>query len=119
MRTWPYQRLLRDDLDGRFNYPDGFVSEDKRWLHFAFDHNRDKAIYVGARLPETPALWDERRTLPKAADLPAIEDAAFSVIKPYEFEEGRPLRPIGQIRRRDRRASRLPDFGFSSTLILP
>ncbi|MEX2579580.1 MAG: exo-alpha-sialidase [Verrucomicrobiales bacterium] len=61
MRTWPYQRLLRDDLDGRFNYPDGFVSEDKRWLHFAFDHNRDKAIYVGARLPETPVLWDERR----------------------------------------------------------
>jgi len=86
MRTWPYQRLLRDDLEGRFNYPDGFVSEDRRWLHFAFDHNRDKAIYVGARLPEIPQLWDDRRTLPRAADLPVIEGAEFSVIKPYEFE---------------------------------
>lgn len=85
MKTWPYQRILRGDLEGRFNYPDGFVSEDKQWLHFAFDHNRDKAILVSARLPEIPALWDDARPLPKAADLPVLEGVRFSVIKPYEF----------------------------------
>lgn len=87
MKTWPYQRILRGDLAGRFNYPDGFVSADKKWLHFAFDHNRDKAILVSARLPEIPALWDETQTLPKSAGLPVIEGARFSVIKPYEFQK--------------------------------
>ncbi len=51
MKSWPYQRNLRVDLGGRYNYPDGFVSDDGEWLHFAFDHNRDKAIYVGVKLP--------------------------------------------------------------------
>jgi hypothetical protein len=65
MKTWPYRRVLRGDLvaarnnpyygAGNFNYPDGFVSADKRWLHFAFDYGRDKAIYVGARLPPLKA----------------------------------------------------------------
>ena len=87
MKTWPYQRILRGDLEGRFNYPDGFVSADKRWLHFAFDHNRDKAILVSARLPEIPALWDDAQPLPKAADLPVLEGVHFSVIKPYEFQK--------------------------------
>jgi hypothetical protein len=54
MQSWPYQRILRGDLAGRFNYPDGFVSPDRKWLHFAFDHDRDKAIHVSARLPEIP-----------------------------------------------------------------
>ncbi len=36
---------------GRLNYPDGFVSADKRWLHFAYDDNRHRAVYYGARLP--------------------------------------------------------------------
>ncbi len=85
MRTWPYQRVLRGDLEGRFNYPDGFVSEDRRWLHFAFDHNRDKAIQVSARLPEIPELWDNTRPLPRAAELPVLEGVRFSVIKPYQF----------------------------------
>jgi len=48
--------VLRPDLTGAFQYPDGFVSPDKKWLHFAFDHNRNKAIHVSARLPEVPAL---------------------------------------------------------------
>jgi len=87
MRTWPYQRVLRGDLEGRFNYPDGFVSEDRRWLHFAFDHNRDKAIHFSARLPEIPILWDDARPLPKAAELPLLEQVRFSVIKSYEFEK--------------------------------
>ena len=55
MKTWPYQRVLVpesiDGPKGRLNYPDGFVSEDQRWLHFAFDDNRHRAVYVGARLP--------------------------------------------------------------------
>lgn len=87
MRTWPYQRVLRRDLEGRFNYPDGFLSEDKRWLHFAFDHNRDKAIQVSARLPEISELWDNSQPLPKAAELPVVEGTRFSVIKPYEFQK--------------------------------
>ena len=55
MKTWPYQRVLvsesSDGPSGRLNYPDGFVSRDKRWLHFAYDDNRHRAVYYGARLP--------------------------------------------------------------------
>jgi hypothetical protein len=87
MKTWPYQRVLRGDLQGRFNYPDGFVSADKKWLHFAFDHSRDKAIHVSARLPEIPLLWEEQNALPKAADLKVIQGARYAVIKPYEFKK--------------------------------
>ncbi|MBL4884149.1 MAG: exo-alpha-sialidase [Planctomycetaceae bacterium] len=58
MQTWPYQRvLLPESIDGkkgRINYPDGFVSKDKKRLHFAFDDNRHRAVYIGARLPLTP-----------------------------------------------------------------
>jgi hypothetical protein len=32
-------------------------------------------------------LWDERATLPKRADIPAIDAVRFSVIKPYAFEK--------------------------------
>jgi predicted neuraminidase len=55
MKTWPYQRILQqesgDGPHGRLNYPDGFVSEDKRWLHFAFDDNRHRAVHYSAKLP--------------------------------------------------------------------
>jgi hypothetical protein len=44
MKTRPYQRILHkescDGPQGRINYPDGFVSHDKQWRHFAFDDNR-------------------------------------------------------------------------------
>jgi hypothetical protein len=56
LQTWPYRRILQaescDGPEGRLNYPDGFVSEDKRWLHFAFDDNRHRAVYYAARLPD-------------------------------------------------------------------
>jgi len=53
LKTWPYRRdLIR--WPGRLNYPDGFVSGDRRYLHFAFDDNRHRAIYVGAKLPPLP-----------------------------------------------------------------
>ena len=58
MKTWPYQRVLIpqsvDGAEGRLNYPVGFVSADKRWLHFAYDDNRHRAVYFGANLPESP-----------------------------------------------------------------
>lgn len=58
MKTWPYRRVLVkqscDGPKGRLNYPDGFVSRDRKYLHFAFDDNRHRAVYVGARLPPLP-----------------------------------------------------------------
>jgi hypothetical protein len=58
MKTWPYQRVLvaqsSDGPTGRLNYPDGFVSADRQWLHFAFDDNRHRAVYVAAKLPPLP-----------------------------------------------------------------
>jgi predicted neuraminidase len=56
MKTWPYQRVLQqesvDGPKGRMNYPDGFVSADKQWLHFAFDDNRHRAVHYSAKLPQ-------------------------------------------------------------------
>jgi len=58
MRTWPYQRVLHkescDGPKGRINYPDGFVSKDRQWLHFAFDDNRHRAVHYSAKLPPLP-----------------------------------------------------------------
>jgi predicted neuraminidase len=55
MKTWPYQRVLvRESSDGpgkALNYPDGFVSADQQWLHFAFDDNRHRAVHYSAKLP--------------------------------------------------------------------
>ena len=57
-KSWPYRRVLVpescDGPKGRLNYPDGFVSEDKHWLHIAFDDNRHRAVYFGAKLPPLP-----------------------------------------------------------------
>ena len=54
-KTWPYQRVLVEhssDGPGRsLNYPDGFVSKDKQWLHFAYDDNRHRAVHYSAKLP--------------------------------------------------------------------
>ncbi len=59
MQTWPYQRVLQkescDGPKGRMNYPDGFVSRDRQWLHFAFDDNRHRAVHYSAKLPPLPA----------------------------------------------------------------
>lgn len=62
MKTWPYRRVLVpqscDGPKGRLNYPDGFVSRDRQYLHFAFDDNRHRAVYVGAKLPPLPKQSD-------------------------------------------------------------
>ncbi len=59
MKTWPYQRVLQqesvDGPKGRMNYPDGFVSKDGEWLHFAFDDNRHRAVHYSAKLPREGA----------------------------------------------------------------
>jgi hypothetical protein len=58
MKTWPYQRVLvpesTDGPKGNLNYPDGFVSADKQWLHFAYDDNRHRAVVYSAKLPPLP-----------------------------------------------------------------
>lgn len=55
MKTWPYQRVLQaqscDGPKANMNYPDGFVSADRQWLHFAFDDNRHRAVHYSAKLP--------------------------------------------------------------------
>lgn len=62
MKTWPYRRVLVpescDGPQGRLNYPDGFVTRDKQFLHFAFDDNRHRAVYYGAKLPPLPTADD-------------------------------------------------------------
>lgn len=58
LKTWPYQRVLQaESCDGpkaAMNYPDGFVSADRQWLHFAFDDARHRAVHYSAKLPPLP-----------------------------------------------------------------
>ncbi len=72
LRTWPYRRVLvaasSDGPKGRLNYPDGFVSQDRQWLHFAYDDNRHRAVLYSAKLPPVPA---EPQPAPKPKDDPA------------------------------------------------
>jgi predicted neuraminidase len=50
LATWSYRRDLTD-FPGMLAYPDGEVSADGQFIHFAFDYNRHDVIYWGARLP--------------------------------------------------------------------
>jgi hypothetical protein len=57
LKTWPYRRVLVPkscDEGGRINYPDGFVSEDGKFLNFAFDDNRHRCVFYRAKLPPLP-----------------------------------------------------------------
>lgn len=58
MKTWPYRRTLVaqsvDGPKGNLNYPEGFVSKDRQWLHIVFDNNRHQAVYIAAKLPPLP-----------------------------------------------------------------
>ena len=60
MKSWPYRRVLvaesTDGPQGWLNYPDGFVSADRRYLHFAYDDSRHRAVYYGAALPAAAPL---------------------------------------------------------------
>lgn len=94
MKSWPYQRILVpescDGPRGCLNYPDGFVSTDRKWLYFAFDDNRHRGICVAAKLPfpvPRHPLWNGKSDVPTVAELPVLTGVDFRVIKPYEFEK--------------------------------
>jgi predicted neuraminidase len=55
MKTWPYRRDLVT-WAGSLNYPDGFVSKDGQFLHFAFDDNRHRAVHVKVKLPPSQGV---------------------------------------------------------------
>lgn len=93
MQTWPWQRVLVpesvDGPGGRLNYPDGFVTPDKRWLDFAYDDNRHRAVRMKVRLPDPAALESlaEPQDLPaNSGELPIVRDTRFHVIKAWEPE---------------------------------
>ena len=50
------------DFPGMLAYPDGVVDASERYVHFAFDYNRQDMIYCGAKLPRLE--W----TMPRASD---------------------------------------------------
>ena len=50
MHSWSYRRVLTD-FPGWLAYPDGFVSDDERYLHFVFDYNRHDIILWSAEIP--------------------------------------------------------------------
>lgn len=58
MKTWPYQRIVvKESCDGpkgNLNYPEGFVTPDKKYLYIAFDNNRHQAMFVKIKLPPLP-----------------------------------------------------------------
>ncbi|MBK34908.1 MAG: hypothetical protein CME26_05185 [Gemmatimonadetes bacterium] len=50
METWEYRRTITD-FPGQLSYPDGFVTEDESFVHFAFDYNRHDLISVSSPIP--------------------------------------------------------------------
>ncbi len=72
MKTWPYKRVLvKESCDGpkgNINYPEGFVSVDRKWIYLAFDNNRHQAVFMKVKLPEK--LID-RASLKPLSDLSA------------------------------------------------
>jgi predicted neuraminidase len=57
MHTWGHQEVLvTESLDGPdsglgLSYPDGFVGRDGGMIHFVFDDNRHRAVYVSLESP--------------------------------------------------------------------
>jgi predicted neuraminidase len=56
IKSWPYRRVLVnescDGPDGRLNYPDGFVSSDGKYLNFAYDDNRHRAVFYQVKIEQ-------------------------------------------------------------------
>ncbi len=50
MVSWNYKRTITD-FPGQLSYPDGFVTEDESFVHFAFDYNRHDLIAVSSPIP--------------------------------------------------------------------
>lgn len=50
MQSWSSRRVITD-FPGQLSYPDGVVSSDERFVHFAFDYNRHDLIAVSSAIP--------------------------------------------------------------------
>lgn len=50
METWGYKWVITD-FPGQLSYPDGFVTDDESFVHFAFDYNRHDLIAVSLPIP--------------------------------------------------------------------
>ncbi|MBS11352.1 MAG: hypothetical protein CME19_07105 [Gemmatimonadetes bacterium] len=48
--TWAHRRTITD-FPGQVSYPDGVVSNDEQFVHFAFDYNRHDLVAVSAETP--------------------------------------------------------------------
>jgi hypothetical protein len=56
--------VTRDGPGHAMNCPDGFVSKDRQWLHFAYDDNRHRAVHYSAKLPPL-----QRSLLPRKVEV--------------------------------------------------
>ena len=57
MLTWSYRRTITD-FSGQLSYPDGVVSANEQFVHFAFDYNRHDLIAVSSSLPDSISQVD-------------------------------------------------------------
>ena len=100
MKTWPYRRKIvaesTDGPNGSLNYPEGYVSADKKWLYFAFDNNRHQAVFVKAKLPPLDGIPQPVYESKDATPLipPRVAVASTSKLSGYPFrqhEDGKPF----------------------------
>lgn len=95
---WDWQRGEFGHLPVPPLHPDGFVSADRQWYHFAFDDNRHHAVYYGRlccraqeRFYDTKFLQDVRDAqwpngrFPDFAPNPLVDNfhLAFSLLSAY------------------------------------
>lgn len=68
LQTGPPGRVLVPELcdgpKGNVNYPDGFLSEGRQFLHVAFDNNRRQVGYLRAKLRPLPSTGKDAEELP-------------------------------------------------------
>jgi hypothetical protein len=90
LKAWPYRRVLVpescDGPQGWLKYPDGFVSADRRFLHFAFDDSRHRAVYYGAKLPPGSDGRTSRQTRTDHESRPSSRWALSSPPSPTDQE---------------------------------
>ncbi|MEW6355028.1 MAG: sialidase family protein [Planctomycetota bacterium] len=55
MKQYRFKRVVCD-MKGQLQYPDGFVDEQTGYVHVAFDHNRNRLMYLSTTLPDVMRL---------------------------------------------------------------